>query len=67
MPEEKKPIWLVSLIAKINSLAEEVGLDDDGVSRFREFVVTTAKSQYVAGNNAGIYWARHGKNKAAGA
>lgn len=65
MPEEKKPVWLVSLIAKINSLAEEVGLDDEGVSRFREFIVSTAKAQYVAGNNAGIYWAKYGKNKAA--
>lgn len=65
MPEEKKPIWLVNLIAKVNSMAEEVGLDDQGLDRFRDFIVTTAKSQYVAGNNAGIYWARHGKNKAA--
>ncbi len=65
MPEEKKPIWLVNLIAKVNSMAEELGLDDQGLDRFRDFIVTTAKSQYVAGNNAGIYWARHGKNKAA--
>lgn len=67
MPEEKKHVWLVSLIAKINALAEEVGLEDEPLERFREFVLSTAKSQYVAGNNAGIYWARHGKNKAASA
>lgn len=67
MPEEKKPLWLVQLISKVNALAEEVGLDDEGIFRFREFILSTAKAQYVAGNNAGIYWARHGKNKAAGA
>ena len=67
MSEEKKQLWHVALVAKINALAEEVGLDDDGVSRFRDFVMTIAKSQYVAGNNAGIYWAKYGKNKAAAA
>jgi len=67
MPEQKKPVWLVNLIAKINTLAEEVGLEEDGISAFREFIVSTAKAQYVAGNNAGIYWARHGKNKPAAA
>ncbi len=67
MPEEKKQVWLANLIAKINALAEEVGLEDEPLSRFREFILSTAKSQYVAGNNAGIYWARHGKNKPAGA
>lgn len=65
MTEEKKPVWLVNLIAKINALAEKVGLDDDGVSEFRDFVVSTAKAQYVAGNSAGIHWARTGKNKPA--
>ena len=67
MPEEKKPYWLVDLVSKINSLAEEVGLDDSGVHRFRDFIVTIAKAQFVAGNSAGIHWARTGKNKAAGA
>ena len=67
MPEEKKPVWLVNLIAKINALAEEVGLEEDGISTFRDFIVSTAKAQYVAGNNAGIHWARTGKNKPAAA
>jgi len=67
MPEEKKPLWLMNLISKINSIAEEVGLEEDGVSRFRDFIVSIAKAQYVAGNSAGIHWARTGKNKPAGA
>lgn len=67
MPEEKKPYWLVDLVSRVNSLAEEVGMDDSAVARFRDFIVTIAKAQYVAGNSAGIHWARTGKNKPAGA
>ncbi len=67
MPEDKKPLWLTTLVSKVNAIAEEVGLDDRGLDRFREFIVSTAKAQYVAGNSAGIHWARTGKNKSAAA
>lgn len=63
--EEKKPKWYAELVNALNALAEELGLDDPGTQRMRDFVVSTAKSQYMAGNRAGIYWARNGKNKPA--
>ncbi|OGL94650.1 hypothetical protein A2348_03440 [Candidatus Uhrbacteria bacterium RIFOXYB12_FULL_58_10] len=62
--EETRQKWHVELIRSVNGLAEDVGLDDLGASRMREFVLSIAKSQYMAGNRAGIYWARNGKNKA---
>lgn len=55
----------MDLIRAVNGFAEEIGLDDFNADRMREFVVSTAKSQYMAGNRAGIYWARNGKNKMA--
>ena len=67
MSEEKKPLWLTTLTSKVNTLAEEFGLDDAGLERFRDFVVSVAKAQYVAGNSAGIHWARTGKNKSTAA
>lgn len=65
--EDKKPKWYAELTAALNNLAEELGLDDIGTQRMRDFVVSTAKSQYMEGNRAGIYWARTGKNKTANA
>ena len=64
MPEVQRPLWTVDLVSKINALAEECQLDDESTDRFREFVVSVAKSNYVAGNSAGIYWARTGKVRA---
>lgn len=65
--EDKKPKWYAELVNALNTLAEELGLDDLGAQRMRDFVVSTAKSQYMEGNRAGIYWARTGKNKGANA
>ncbi len=62
--EDKKPKWYAELLNALNALGEELGLDDLGTERMRDFVVSTAKSQYMAGNRAGIYWAKNGKNKA---
>lgn len=61
--EDKKPKWYTELTTALNGLGEELGLDDIGTQRMRDFVVSTAKMQYMAGNRAGIYWARNGKNK----
>jgi hypothetical protein len=52
--------WFDKLTAGLNSLAEELGLDDMATSRMRDFVVGIAKEQYKAGNRAGIRWARSG-------
>ena len=57
----------MELIRAINGFAEEIGLDESTSDRMRDFILSTAKSQYMAGNRAGIYWARNGKNKAVGA
>lgn len=65
MTEDKRPKWYVDLTAAVHALAEEFGLDDLSTQRMRDFVVSTAKSQYMEGNRAGIYWARTGKNKGA--
>jgi hypothetical protein len=63
--QDNKPKWLVELTSSLNALSEEIGLDDSGASRMREFIVSIAKSQYMAGNRAGIYWAKNGKNRPA--
>jgi hypothetical protein len=65
--DDKKPKWHMELIRAINGFAEEIGLDESTSDRMRDFILSTAKSQYMAGNRAGIYWARNGKNKAVGA
>lgn len=60
--DDQKPKWYVEITRAINALGEELGLDDFGTQKMRDFVVSTAKSQYTAGNRAGIYWTRTGKN-----
>lgn len=65
MTQDKQPKWYVDLVAGINAVSEELGLDDLGTERIRTFVLTTAKAQYLAGNRAGIYWAKNGKNQGA--
>ena len=65
--EDTKAKWYVDLLRAINGLAEELGLDDLGTGRVRDFIVSTAKAQYMEGNRSGIRWARTGKNKGANA
>lgn len=59
MPEQFSN-WFDKLTSGLNSLAEELGLDDMSAARMRDFVVGIAKDQYKAGNRAGIRWARSG-------
>lgn len=67
MMEHETP-WYKALVSVCNELGEELGLDDDGTKRMRDFVILEAKRQYTAGNRAGIYWARNmGNDGKAGA
>ncbi|OGL66992.1 hypothetical protein A2856_00675 [Candidatus Uhrbacteria bacterium RIFCSPHIGHO2_01_FULL_63_20] len=58
MSANEKATWFMSLIASVQTLAEELGLDDLSTQKLREFVLTTAKNEYMAGNRSGISWAR---------
>ncbi|MFH1405149.1 MAG: hypothetical protein ABIH21_03575 [Patescibacteria group bacterium] len=50
--------WFKDLVAKLNSIAEEVGLDDMSVDKLKEFMLEVARNQYSAGNRSGIAWAK---------
>ena len=50
--------WYKNLISAINTLAEEIGLDDTSTQKLREFIFMQAKEQFKAGNRSGIRWAR---------
>lgn len=50
--------WHERIVSAVNTLSEELGLDDQGTVRLREFTMTTAKDQFKAGNKSGIRWAR---------
>lgn len=54
---EKTNSWFSSLISNINTLGEELGLDDSGTDKMRDFVIDNARAQYKAGNRSGIGWA----------
>ena len=58
--------WYKELASSCNGLAEELGLDDFGTSKMREFVFAKAKEQFKAGNRNGIRWARSTPASAAG-
>ncbi len=55
--ETPKNNWYKALVNEINSVSEELGLDDMGTDRLRDFVVERAKDQFKAGNKSGIRWA----------
>ncbi len=50
--------WYKNLISSINTLAEEIGLDDSSTQKLREFIFAQSKEQFKAGNRSGIRWAR---------
>lgn len=58
-----KASWFMNLIASIQGVAEELGLDDLSSQKLREFVLGIAKEEYKAGNRAGISWARKNATK----
>lgn len=49
--------WFQNLLDKINQLADQFGLDDTQTNTFRDFIVTTARSQYQVGTKSGAGWA----------
>jgi len=59
---ETKSKWYQELIAHLNDLATELGLNEDETERMRQYVLSIAKDQYMQGNRAGIYWARTQSN-----
>lgn len=61
--ETAKATWFMNLIAAVQGMAEELGLDDLSSQRLREFVLTIAKDQFKAGNRSGISWARRNQPK----
>lgn len=60
---EKKSMWMRDIIAKVHALAEDIQMDDmHTVSQLRDFVLSIAKEQFMAGNRSGISWARRQMN-----
>lgn len=50
--------WYVRLTADFNKLLADLGIDDEAGAALRAFLIDTSRSQYKAGNNSGIRWAR---------
>jgi hypothetical protein len=63
--ENAKGSWFMKVLASINQLSEELGLDDLGSQKLREFVLAKCKEEYMAGNRSGIRWARTNPQKVA--
>jgi len=60
---ETKSSWMRDMVTKVQTLAEDLQLDDDHtVSRLRDFVLGIAKEQYMIGNRSGISWMRRQMN-----
>jgi len=57
MSEAPKAKWYDSLITRVNTFSEELGLDDFSTSKFRDFMFEVAKEQYKRGNKSGVAWA----------
>ena len=65
--KRKRAKWYVTLVESVNTMAEELGLSDHATAKLRDFVITKAKEQYMAGNRSGIRWMRKQMNKKNGA
>lgn len=50
--------WYVDLMEKFNTLMKKFSAPEDLADEFRVLLLETARSQYMAGNNSGIRWAR---------
>ncbi len=57
MSSDNKTKWYQGLTDKVNTLAEEFGLDDGQSIRFRDFTFHLAREHYQTGNKSGIAWA----------
>jgi hypothetical protein len=57
MQNAQKTNWLQTLSDNINALVHSFGLDESQANLFRDFVMTTARSQYQVGNKSGARWA----------
>ena len=55
--EQQKNNWFQNLSDKINSLSEQFALDELQTLTLRDFVISTAKTQYRIGNKSGAGWA----------
>ena len=50
--------WYVDLMEKFKHLMETLGIPEEVASDVKEFLLTVARDQYMAGNRSGIAWAR---------
>lgn len=53
-----KAKWYVELMERFSNLMARVGMRDDAIQEVREFMLSVAKEQYMAGNRSGIAWMR---------
>ena len=57
MSDAPKMTWYEKIVATVNAMGEEFGLDDQAHKKLRDTVVEIAKSQFKLGNKSGIRWA----------
>ena len=55
--KEDKTLWLTNLSRQINELIKELELSPQHGEKIKDLVFVIARTQYQAGNKAGIRWA----------
>ena len=53
-----KAKWYVELMERFSSLMARIGMPDSAISEIRDFMLSVAREQYMAGNRSGIAWMR---------
>lgn len=56
--DAKSQSWYSSLLGNITTMADQLELESEQRESLRDFIVDVAKTQYCAGNKAGIHWLR---------
>lgn len=63
MSKTKKDNWYTKLVEQINIQLNHAGVEDEELrADMKDFIVKTAKEQYMAGNRSGIRWMRKQMN-----
>lgn len=52
-----KAKWYTQLMKRFEDLMARLGMPDPAIDELKEFMLSVAREQYMAGNRSGIRWA----------
>ncbi|MBU1126440.1 MAG: hypothetical protein ABH826_04230 [Patescibacteria group bacterium] len=53
-----KAKWYTELMHRFHKLMDHIGMPDEATEEIKEFMLSLAREQYMAGNRSGIAWMR---------